>query len=63
MSVIGGVKVGAFQAVVDCVFVFFGYVEYERSQPSVAVVVVLAMDGCSADGDDNACGCFADFYG
>jgi len=38
-------------------------VEYEGSEACVAVGAVLFPCGCSADGDYDACACFADFYG
>ena len=57
------VEVVAFEVVVDCVLVFFGYVENEGSQALVVVVAVLSADGGSADGYDDAGCCFADFYG
>ena len=56
-------EVGAFQCVVDLVFVFFCDVEYEGSEACVAVGAVLFPDGCASDGDYDACACFADFYG
>ena len=63
VAAVGRVEVGFFQVVVYRVFVFFGYVEYEWAQPGVVVVAVLFPDGCASDGDDDACGCFADFDG
>ena len=56
-------EAGVFKRVVEGVFVFFCYVEYEWSDACVVVCVVLAPCDCASDGDDYACGCFADFYG
>jgi hypothetical protein len=58
-----GCEVGAFECVVDLVFVFFCYVEDEWSQACVMVGAVLFPGGCASDGDYDACACFADFYG
>jgi hypothetical protein len=63
VATVGREEAGAFQVVVDGVLVFFSYVKYEWSQAGVAVIAVLPVDGCAADRDDYACGCFADFYG
>ncbi len=53
----------AFEVAVDGVFVFFGYVENEGTQPRVVVGVVLAVDGGAADSDDDAGFGFAYFDG
>ncbi len=60
---VAGGEVGAFQCVVDFVFVFFCDVEYEGPKACVAVVPLSFPDGCASDGDYDACACFADFYG
>ena len=60
-KVVWGVEVCFFEVVVDCVFVFLGYVEDEGSQSRVAIVVILSGDCSSADGNDQACCCFSDF--
>jgi len=57
------VKVRFFYCVVDFVFVFFCYVEYEWSEACVSVMLVLFPYSCASDGDYDACACFADFYG
>ncbi len=56
-------EIGAFEAVVDSIFVFFSYVEYKWSNASVVVVAFLFPDGCASDGDDYACGRFSYFDG
>ena len=57
------VEVGFFEGVVDFVFVFFCYVEYEWPEAGVVVLPVLFPCGGASDGDYDACACFADFYG
>jgi len=63
VAVVVGVEVGFFEGVVDFVFVFFCNVEYEWSEAGVVVLPVLFPGGCASDGDYDACGGFADFYG
>jgi len=60
---VAGSEVGAFQCVVDLVFVFFCDVEDEGPEACVAVCAVLFPDGGASDGNYDACACFADFYG
>ena len=62
-AAVSGAEVGVLQGVVDGVFVVFGYMENEWAKTSVLVAVVLAPGDCSPYGDDDACGCFADFHG
>ena len=57
------VEGGFFEGIVDFVFVFFCYVEYEWPEAGVSVLPVLFPCGCASDGDYDACACFADFYG
>ena len=62
-SSVAEAEIGAFQNVVEGIFVFFSYVKYEWSKARVFVPVVLSPNGCSSDGYDDAGACFADFYG
>lgn len=57
------VEVGAFEVVVDRVFVFFRNVKNEWAKAGVAVLVVLFPHGCASDGDYYACAGFAHFDG
>ena len=57
------VEVIAFEVVVNGAFVLFGDVEYEWSQPCVAVVAVLSPNGGASDSYNYARSCFADFDG
>ena len=56
-------KISMLERVVELVFVFFCYVEYEWSEACVLVGSVLFPCGCSSDGNYHAGACFADFYG
>ena len=56
-------EIGMFERVVELVFVFFCYVEYEWSEARVLVGSVLFPCGCSSYCDYHSSACFADFYG
>ena len=60
---IAGAEISVFQRIVESVFVFLCYVEYEWPEARVLVALVLAPRGCSPDGHDYAGACFAYFYG
>jgi hypothetical protein len=60
---VAGAEVSVFKRIVDGVFIFFRYVEYEWPEARVFVCSVLAPRDCSSDGNYHAGGCFADFYG
>jgi hypothetical protein len=62
-AAVGCAKISVFQRVDELVFVVFRYVEDEWSKAGVFVGAVLFPCCCSSDGNDYACGGFADFYG
>ncbi len=62
-SSIAGAEISVFQRIVEGVFVFLCYVDYEWSEARVFVSSVLAPGDGSPDGNNDAGACFADFYG